>query len=298
MPGAVQTYVDVQGDKSGMDNSFMVTVTAPGPFIIGVQHYNPRMEPSSCYNETMSIYGLLNMDGQLISYIEMVDLELYSYLEFNYLKPGQYVFKVVSDYGMNAVPDFTVKAFSTGNVQIAKMNATAAAAFNMLSMKLAIANGGMFTNYGDSEIEPYFEAYNAIGFGFTYFEVNAGSMAINLTFTIYTSGATAIVTSNNTKCGNVSNSTNYGTYFQCVCALPAFNPMPLGGMGSAPSGSGPQGGQQGGQPPQGGQQGGNGQPPQGGQGGPSSSMMPQPQMPPTCAYAYNSYEFRYSFAWN
>jgi len=99
-----------------MDNSFTVTVTAPGPFMIGVEYYSARMEPTTCYNVTAGVYGLSNMDGQLIAYGEMVDLELFSYLEFEFLKPGQYVFKVVSDYGVNAVTDFTVKAIHTGNI--------------------------------------------------------------------------------------------------------------------------------------------------------------------------------------
>jgi len=102
------------------------------------------------------------------------------------------------------------------------MTAAAAATFNTASMKLAIANGGMFTTFGNKVAEPYFNAFDSIGLGFSYFEVSAGPIAINMTFTIYTSGATQIVTSNNTKCGNAMNSTNYGTFFQCTCALPAF----------------------------------------------------------------------------
>jgi len=108
-------------------------------------------------------------------------------------------------------------------------------------MKLALANGGLYTNFGNSESEPYFDAFDSIGFGFTYFEVSAGLIPINMTFTIYTSGATSIMSSSNSKCGNVSTSATYGTYFQCTCALPAFIPPIIGASGS-----------QGGQPPQGG----------------------------------------------
>jgi hypothetical protein len=126
------------------------------------------MEPSSCYNSTEGIIGLLTMDGSILSYMSVDDLSLYSYLEFDNLQAGTYILKVMTMYGVNAVRDFTVKVYSAPVVNVAKLTSVQNSNFDMTQINLALANKGAFVTYEGESSTGYYDAYWGNGFGFSY----------------------------------------------------------------------------------------------------------------------------------
>lgn len=109
MPGYERTYVEVLNDD-GLNNGFRFSLNASGEVYLGVEYYSPRMYPDACMNATTTygVMALFTTTGDLISYTYMSDYMLFNYFEFDYLQKGDYILKVMSQYGKNATPDFTV----------------------------------------------------------------------------------------------------------------------------------------------------------------------------------------------
>lgn len=73
---------------------------------------------------TMGVMGLFTTTGDLISYTYMSDMMLWNYFEFDYLQKGEYILKVMTEYGTNTVNDFTVIYYGQNPGTLTRLNAT------------------------------------------------------------------------------------------------------------------------------------------------------------------------------
>ena len=69
-------------------------------------------------------------------------------------------------------------------------------------MNLSLANRGAYIDVAGYTYNPMsYTSFWGNGFGYSYLEVDAGSMASNTTFTIYVGNSTSIMSSKNSACG-------------------------------------------------------------------------------------------------
>lgn len=190
------------------------------------------MYPAKCHTYTSGQITLMTKDGTILSSTYADDYTAYNYLEFDYLKAGSYILSVTNNWSPNDVKDFTVKVYAASKVNITQWTDAQMKNYTSVQMKKALQNHGESLDYSSGAYFPQFSSQFMTGPGFTYFELNANDVNVNLTLTLYVGNVERSIFAKNATCGVAQVSKTYGFYYNCQCVLPAYNysypidPMP------------------------------------------------------------------------